>query len=64
MAREQVMAIAKEEIQILFSENSEVRQKVKILLDSAFMDILTSEDGAIKARLVEGILNSLTKERY
>jgi phage-related tail protein len=64
MAREQVMAIAKEEIQRLFSDNSEVRQKVKILLDSAFVDILSSEDDVIKTRLVKGILNALTKERY
>jgi hypothetical protein len=64
IAKEEALRIAREEVQSILGENTETRQRIVGLVNDAFAEIIKGDDAEIKARLVEGILKTLTGSRY
>lgn len=63
MLLEQMEKLAIAEVKRILEEKSEIRDRVVSLVNEAFTTIL-HDDEVIKKKLVDGILSSLTKDRY
>jgi hypothetical protein len=63
LLQEQALKIAKEEIQSQIQGDTEIRSKIVSLINDAFKVLLKDEEG-LKAKLAEGLVQSLVKDRY